>query len=72
MPPGNYEVTFTFDDGSSVRGAEVLLQQSTEVNVRSGPAAAGMEEIVVTGAQTLADTGQASLSNAIDSITVDA
>jgi len=73
LPPGIYEVTFTFSDGSSiVRGAEVLLQQSTELNVRHGAAMAGMEEIVVTGAQTLADTGQASLSNAIDSITVDA
>lgn len=29
--PGDYEVTFIFDDGSStVRGAEVLLQQSTD------------------------------------------
>jgi hypothetical protein len=73
LPPGNYELTFTFSDGSStVRGAEVLLQQSTEVNVRSGAAAAGMEEIVVTGAQTLADTGQASLSDAIDSVTIEA
>src|SRR5690606_9047634 len=73
LPPGNYEVTFTFSDGSTaVRGAEVLLQQATEVNVQHGAAATGMEEIVVTGAQTLADTGQASLSNAIDSVTVDA
>ncbi|HNP34738.1 MAG TPA: TonB-dependent receptor [Woeseiaceae bacterium] len=74
LPPGSYEIRYRFSDGSErVRTTNVLLQQQTEINVIFDAAATtGMEEIVVTASQVLADTGQASLKNSIDSTTVDA
>lgn len=71
LPPGNYVLEFTFADGSQqTRGVAVLLQQTAEIDMRFG--AAGMEEIVVTGTQMIADTGQGSLKNAISAETIDA
>jgi len=73
LPPGNYDLTFTFADGSAVqRSARVLLQQQTEIDVELGAPQVGMEEIVVTGAKPLGEAGHASLKNAIDATTVDA
>jgi len=72
LPPGNYVVKFTFSDGStSSRNAAVLLQQRTTVNVATGTGAE-MEEIITTGSQMMADTGQGSLKNSITAETVDA
>jgi len=71
LPPGNYVVKFTFSDGStSTRNARVLLQQRTVVNVATG-AGAEMEEIVTTGSQMMADTGQGALKNSISASTID-
>ncbi len=73
LPPGNYEVRFTFPDGSTlVRNAAVILQQNSEVDVTMGAAQAQMEEIMVLGTQALADTGQASLKNSVNAATIDA
>jgi hypothetical protein len=72
LPPGNYVVKFTFSDGStSTRNAAVLLQQRTNINVATGEGAE-MEEIVTTGSQMMADTGQGALKNSISADTVDA
>jgi len=49
LPPGSYELKFSFSDGStSARIALVLLQQRTVIDVATG-AGAEMEEIVTTG-----------------------
>lgn len=70
LPPGSYELEFTMPDGGvQTRGVEVLLQQTAELFVISGQV---VEEIVVTGQQMLADTGQGSLKNAINAETIDA
>ena len=72
LPPGNYVVKFSFSDGStSTRNVTVLLQQRTVVDVATG-AGAEMEEIVTTGSQMMADTGQGALKNSITAQTVDA
>ncbi len=69
LPPGNYTVTFTLPDGSmQERSANVLLQQSTEINLAYSDS---MEEVVVLGSAALLDTGQASLKNSISSATID-
>jgi len=47
LPPGNYELTFTFADGGQTRrSVAVLLQQTAKVNVAQS-SGAEMEEIVV-------------------------
>jgi hypothetical protein len=72
LPPGNYELKFSFSDGStSTRTAAVLLQQRTAVDIATGEGAE-MEEIVSTGSAMLADTGQGALKNTINADTVDA
>ncbi len=72
LPPGDYEVTFTFNDGSTlVRPAAVLLQQDTKLDIDFGMTQAQVEEIVVTGQQLAADAGQGSLKNAISADTID-
>jgi len=76
LPPGMYTVTFTLKDGSTrVRQTEVLLQQRAFVNLAVDYAAseAAMEEVVVVGTSMLAaNTGDASISAAINSATFDA
>lgn len=76
LPPGMYTVTFTLKDGSTrVRQTEVLLQQRAFVNlaVDYGASEAMMEEVVVVGTSMLAaNTGDASISAAINSATFDA
>ena len=72
LPPGNYELTFTFADGGQTRrNVAVLLQQTAEVNVAQS-SGAGMEEIVVTGTALVADTGQGALKNSISASTIEA
>ena len=72
LPPGNYQLEFTFADGASTtRSVVVLLQQTAKVNV-SQISGAEMEEIVVTGTALVADTGQGALKNAISASTIDA
>jgi len=72
LPPGNYQLVFTFADGSqSTRGVAVLLQQTAEVDVAQS-SGADMEEIVVTGTALVADTGQGALKNSISASTIDA
>ncbi len=71
LPPGNYQLVFTFADGSqSTRGVAVLLQQTAKVNVAQS-SGADMEEIVVTGTALVADTGQGALKNSISASTID-
>ena len=71
LPPGEYTLDFTFADGSQqTRGVMVLLQQTAKIDMTQGDAR--MEEIVVTGTQMLADTGQGSLKNSINAETIDA
>jgi hypothetical protein len=72
LPPGNYEIEFTFADGSkTTRNAAVLLQQTAKLNVTQSSGGA-MEEIVVTGSALTADTGQGALKNSISASTIDA
>ena len=72
LPPGNYELQYTFADGASTtRSVVVLLQQVTKVDVGQS-SGADMEEIVVTGSALVADTGQGALKNAINASTIDA
>jgi hypothetical protein len=72
LPPGNYELKFTFSDGgTSTRNAVVLLQQRTVVDVATGDGAE-MDEIITSSSQMMADTGQGALKNAISGNTVDA
>ncbi|MEJ2273823.1 MAG: carboxypeptidase regulatory-like domain-containing protein, partial [Woeseiaceae bacterium] len=70
LPPGTYDVEFTFADGSTqTREILVLLQQTAVVDIVSGDA---MEEIVVTGEQMALGATQGSLGNAISAETIDA
>ena len=70
LPPGAYTLDFTMPDGSGEsRAVNVLLQQTSELNVVSGEP---MDEIVTTGTQMLADTGQGALKNSISADTIDA
>ncbi|MCH7830452.1 MAG: carboxypeptidase regulatory-like domain-containing protein [Proteobacteria bacterium] len=70
LPPGDYDVKFTFSDGSSeTRSTVVRLQQRSTVNVMLG---ATMDEIVVTASQGLLDPGQGALKNSINARTIDA
>ncbi len=72
LPPGEYELRYEFADGSTTRRtAFVQLQQNTTVNV-AAVGGAELEEIVVTGTALVADAGQGSLANALNSDTVDA
>ncbi len=71
LPPGNYDLEYTFADGSTARRSTlVFLQQTADLDVSK--AAAGMEEIVVTGSTMMAATGQGSLKNSISASTIDA
>jgi hypothetical protein len=73
LPPGSYEIRYRLGEGTErVRTTTVLLQQQTEIDVVLDAGGSDMEEIVVTGSQVLADTGQASLKDSIDATTVDA
>ncbi len=70
LPPGTYEVTVSYPDGSTATSrVRVLLQQQTELTLAQGME---MEEVVVTGTQIALEAGQGSLKNAIDSQVVDA
>jgi hypothetical protein len=70
LPPGSYTLEFSMPDGSGqTRAVLVQLQQTAKVDVVSGES---MEEIVVTGTQLLADTGQGALKNSISADTIDA
>ena len=72
LPPGSYQLKFSFSDGStSTRNTTVLLQQKTVVDVATG-AGAAIEEIVTTGSAMMADAGQGALSHSINAETVDA
>jgi len=72
LPPGQYEVEFTFADGGQVRrSVAVMLQQTAELDVAQS-SSEGMEEIVVTGSALVADTGQGALKNSISASTIDA
>jgi len=72
LPPGSYQLKFSFSDGStSTRNTTVLLQQKTVVDVATG-AGAAIEEIVTTSSAMIADAGQGALSNSINAETVDA
>jgi carboxypeptidase family protein len=72
LPPGNYELKFTFaDGGQTTRSVAVLLQQTAEVSVTQS-SGADMEEIVVFGSVLSADTGQGALKNSISAATIDA
>lgn len=71
LPPGNYQLNFSFPDGSSQkREVQVSLQQTAEVDVsaRKGE----LEEIFISGSQLFAESGKGALSNTITSETVDA
>ncbi len=76
LPPGTYTVTYTLKDGSTrTRQTEVQLQQTSFINLAVDFAAneAMMEEVVVVGTSMLsANTGDASISAAINSTTFDA
>jgi hypothetical protein len=76
LPPGTYTVTYTLKDGSTrVRQTEVQLQQKSFINLAIDFSAseAVMEEVVVVGTSMLAaNTGDASISAAINSATFDA
>jgi hypothetical protein len=70
LPPGTYEVTVSYPDGSTARSrVRVLLQQQTELTLAQGME---MEEVLVTGTQIALEAGQGSLKNAIDSEVVQA
>ena len=70
LPPGTYEVEFTFADGSKqTRDILVLLQQTAVVDIESG---GEMEEIIVKGEQVAMAVTQGSLGNAISAETIDA
>lgn len=71
LPPGSYQLTFSFPDSSSQkRQVQVGLQQTAEVNVSTREAE--LEEIFISGSQLFAESGQGTLSNTITSETVDA
>jgi len=76
LPPGTYTVTYTLKDGTTrVRQTEVQLQQKSFINlaVDFSASEAVMEEVVVVGTSMLAaNTGDASISAAINSATFDA
>lgn len=63
LPPGSYEVTFTFEDGSTQKRAiNVALSQNTDVDIAFD---SSVEEIVVTGSSSYLDSGIGSLINSI-------
>ena len=65
LPPGNYELIFTMDGMATVtRSVQVLLQQTTAVNVVMGPEIIE-EEIEVFGLAPLIDVSSAELKTAI-------
>ena len=68
LPPGTYTLKFTMPDGVTerTRVTRVQLQQRATVDVAVDYGQA-MEEVVVVGAATLLDTGNASISDAVDS-----
>jgi hypothetical protein len=72
LPPGSYQVEYSFPDGTTRRRAvAVPLQQTVEVNV-AATTGAGIEEIIVVGETLTADAGAGSLANSINAATVDA
>ena len=63
LPPGSYEITFTFEDGSTQkRTINVALQQNTDVDIAFD---SSVEEIVVTGSSSYLDSSIGSLINSI-------
>jgi len=76
LPPGTYTLQFTLSDQTVMtRVTEVLLQQRSVVDLAVDYAASAsvLEEVIVVGTSTLmADTGGASISEAIGSDVFDA
>lgn len=69
LPPGSYEVTFTFEDGSTQKRAiNVALQQNTDVDVAYD---SSVDEIVVTGTASYLDSGIGTLINSIGADVID-
>lgn len=65
LPPGNYTLTFTSEDGSEqTRNIVVRLQQKSELDIAFG---GEVEEIVVTGSQSGLLVGLGSLQNTLGS-----
>lgn len=70
LPPGKYDVKFTYPKGAvKMRKVMVLLQQETGLNVSS--ATGDMDEVIVTGSRTDVGTGSGALKDAISFETFD-
>jgi len=71
LPPGDYQLAFTFPDGSKqVRNVFVPLQRRIKVDV-SGRASGAVDEIVVTAARTKFDAGRANLADSINNAAIE-
>ena len=75
LPPGLYTLKYTLpDDSTRLRETEVLLQQTSTVDlaIDYNAGAASMEEVMVTGNALEADTGEGAISGTINSDIFDA
>lgn len=75
LPPGTYTLKFTLaDDSTRLREVEVLLQQTSTVDlsVDYESSASSIEEVMVVGNALEADTGDAAISGTINSDVFDA
>ncbi len=70
LPPGNYTLTFTLEDGTTrAIATEVLLQQRVIANLAVDLTAEGavLEEVLVTGAAPIFESSGSSISDAVSS-----